>query len=37
MSGHPSRPQIDELQRIYQINPYPEPEELRVVAERIGM
>ncbi|KAJ7757436.1 homeodomain transcription factor [Mycena metata] len=33
----PSRPQIDELQRIYRINPYPTVEELSVVAERIGM
>ncbi|KAJ6541877.1 hypothetical protein B0H19DRAFT_1077646 [Mycena capillaripes] len=35
--GPPSRLQIDELQRIYRNNPYPEPEEVRVVAERIGM
>ncbi|KAJ7044944.1 homeodomain transcription factor [Mycena alexandri] len=33
----PSRLQIDELQRIYRINPYPTVEELGVVAERIGM
>ncbi|KAJ7146239.1 hypothetical protein C8R44DRAFT_756948 [Mycena epipterygia] len=32
-----SRFQIDDLQRIYRMNPYPTTEEARVIADRVGM
>ncbi|KAJ7982822.1 homeodomain transcription factor [Mycena polygramma] len=35
--GAPSRRQIDELQHIYRINPYPTLDETSTIAERIGM
>ncbi|KAJ6601353.1 homeodomain transcription factor [Mycena vulgaris] len=35
-SGRLSRPQIDELQRIYRMNSYPTTEDTQIIAERIG-